>query len=53
MDKKEIVSFLRTWAYAYIFTAPFTSHKSPLMGGLSSLTCLGFLHLTDDNKDEK
>jgi hypothetical protein len=46
MNKKEIVSFMRKWAYANIFFGPFTN-KDPISASALSLASLAFLYLTD------
>lgn len=51
MDKKEVVRFVRMWAYTNIFVGPFTT-KNPLATGVLSMMSLAVLHFTDDSKSK-
>ena len=53
MDKKEVIKFMRTWAYLSIFSAPFTSQGSKYGGMMMSFASLAFLHWTDDISQSK
>lgn len=56
VDKKQVISFLRTYAYVNIFTAPFSAiHYNSTMTGscILSLSSLAFLHWTDDYDQKK